>query len=336
MTKILVTGGAGYKGAVLVPKLLRAGYEVTVLDWYLYGDVLDRHPRLRQVKGDIRNQALLNRLLPGTGAVIHLACISNDPSVELDRRLSQKINYDAFRPLVRQCKQHGVERFIFASSSSVYGLSDKKNVTEDHPHVPLTDYNRYKSMCESVLWEEQDDKFAAVSVRPATVCGYSPRLRLDLTVNILTNHAVNKGVITVFGGEQMRPNIHIEDITDLYVRLLAAPKEKIAGQAFNAGYQNRRVADLAEIVKRQVGKLIPERGEIAVAVTESDDARSYHISSEKLRRMLGFKPKHTIEEAVSDLVGAFRAGKIPDPLAADRYFNIRMMQSQAAREVVWR
>jgi nucleoside-diphosphate-sugar epimerase len=326
--QVLVTGGAGYKGAVLVPKLLAAGHRVTVLDWYIYGqNVLAPHERLAEIKGDIRDINLVARLLHGVDAVIHLACISNDPSVELDPKLSKSVNLDAFRPLVRLSKQAGAQRFIFAASSSVYGVSDAPKITEEHPHVPITDYNRYKSMCEDILWEEQSDSLTVVSVRPATVCGYSPRLRLDLTVNILTNHAVNKQLITVFGGEQMRPNIHIDDITDLYVQLLEVPAEKIAGQAFNAGYENHRVSELADIVKGKVEHLMPELDAIDIETTESDDVRSYHISSEKIKRVLGFVPKCRIEDAVVDLVAAFRAGRVPNPLEDKRYYNIKMMQS---------
>jgi len=325
--RVFVPGGAGYKGAVLVPKLLEAGYQVTVLDWFLYGDdVLADHPNLRQVKGDVRDLDLVEELLQGSQAVIHLACISNDPSVELEPALSRSINYEAFVFFVDLAKKAGVGRFIFAASSSVYGVSNKQNVSEEHEHKPITDYNRYKSMCESVLWEAQAPGFAVTSVRPATVCGYSPRLRLDLTVNILTNHAVNKQRITVFGGEQMRPNIHIEDITDLYLKLLEVSAKKIAGQAFNAGYQNHKVIAIAQIVKRQVERLMPELGEIEIETTKSNDVRSYHISSEKLKRELGFVPKRTIEDAVDDLVAAFKAGKISDPMNNVKYYNIKMMQ----------
>ncbi|HLD25615.1 MAG TPA: SDR family oxidoreductase [Candidatus Andersenbacteria bacterium] len=331
---VLVTGGAGYKGAVLVPKLLAAGHQVTVLDWYLYGDVvLAPHAGLKQLKGDIRDMQRVRESLTDVDTVIHLACISNDPSVELDPALSKSINLDAFWPLVQLSKAVGVTRFIFAASSSVYGVSDALEVTEEHPHVPITDYNRYKSMCEDILWEEQADNFTVVSIRPATVCGYSPRLRLDLTVNILTNHAVNKQLITVFGGEQKRPNIHIEDITDLYVDLLQVPAEKIAGQAFNVGYENHRVKDLAQIVKAKVEELMPELGEIGVTTTASDDIRSYHISSEKIKRVLGFVPRRGIEDAVADLVAAFQAGNIPNSLTDPKYFNIKMMQTQPARVV---
>lgn len=318
-----------------MPKLLAAGYRVTVLDWYIFGEhVLVPHPHLRQVKGDIRDTELVGQLLPGVDAVIHFACISNDPSVELDPALSKSVNLDAFRPLVRLSKKAGVKRFIFAASSSVYGVSDVVEITEEHPHVPVTDYNRYKSLCETILWEEQTPDFTVVSVRPATVCGYSPRLRLDLTVNILTNHAVTKRLITVFGGEQMRPNIHIEDITDLYVQLLTAPAEKIAGQAFNAGYQNNRVTDLARLVKQEVERLMPELGDIEIETTASDDIRSYHISSEKVTRVLGFRPRYAVEDAVADLVKAFQAGQVPDSLTSARYYNIKMMQSLAVQHGV--
>lgn len=328
---VLVTGGAGYVGSVLVPRLLREGYRVRVLDLYIFGEhVLDAvkdHPNLEQIKGDIRDQALLRRVLPGCDAVIHLACISNDPSFELNPALSRSINYDAFEPLVRISKESGVRRFIYASTSSVYGVSDAENVTEDHPLVPITDYNKYKGLCEPILLEQQSPDFTTVVIRPATVCGYSPRQRLDLTVNILTNHAVNLGRITVFGGTQMRPNIHIEDMVDLYAMLLEVPDERIAGQIFNAGYQNRTIAEIAEIVRDVVQEELPERGEIEIVTTPSNDPRSYHISSEKIRRELGFVPKRTIEDAVRDLVAAFRGGKIPNPTTDVRYYNVKLMKA---------
>lgn len=323
MKNILVTGGAGYVGAVLVPKLLKAGYRVKVIDLYLYGeDVLQAHPHLKQVKGDIRDVALLEKEIPGTDAIIHLACISNDPSYELDPDLSRTINYDAFLPLVAIAKKNKVQRFIFASSSSVYGVKDAPNVTEDLKLEPLTDYSKYKALCEEHLLKEQTDDFTVLVLRPATVCGYSPRLRLDLTVNILTNHAVNNNRIKVFGGDQKRPNIHIEDVTDLYVEALKYPKEKIAGKIFNAGYENHTVRQIADMVKANLG-----RPGIEIAVEPTDDNRSYHISSEKIKRELGFVPKHTIAEAVRDLKAAFEAGKIPDSMTDDRYYNIKTMQA---------
>jgi nucleoside-diphosphate-sugar epimerase len=325
MKSILVTGGAGYVGSVLVPKLLNRGYSVKVIDLYLYGEnVLGQvkgHPTLTEVKGDIRDKDLLEREMPGVDVVIHLACISNDPSYELNPALSKSINFDAFLPLVETAKMNGVKRFIFASSSSVYGIKDEPNVTEDLPLAPLTDYSKYKAECEKILLDESTDTFVPVIFRPATVCGYSPRLRLDLTVNILTNHARNNNKITVFGGEQLRPNIHIEDMTDLYVESLEWPEEAISNKVFNVGYENRKIREIAELVKGVVGKSVD------VVTTPSDDNRSYHISSEKIKRELGFLPKHTIEDAVHDLVSAFDAGKIPNPMEEKRYYNIKTMQA---------
>jgi nucleoside-diphosphate-sugar epimerase len=293
---------------------------------YIYGndvfDAVKNHPNLEQVKGDLRDKALLERIIPGCDAVIHLACISNDPSFELDPQLGKSINYDAFTPLVEISKNNDVGRFIFASTSSVYGIKEEENVTEDLSLEPLTDYSKYKALCEDILRKYQSDDFTTVIIRPATVCGYSPRLRLDLTVNILTNHAVNKGVITVFGGQQKRPNIHIEDITDLYVQLLELPTEKIAEKIYNAGYENHKVAEIAEIVRNVVGK-----DDVNIVTTPTDDLRSYHISSEKIKREIGFVPKHTIEDAVRDLCDAFAAGKIPNPMTDLRYYNVKMMQA---------
>src|SRR3989304_3927551 len=255
---VLVTGGAGYVGAGLVPKLLAHGYRVTVVDLYIFGEAalapVSGHPELRQVKGDIRDRALLERELTGVDAVIHLACISNDPSFELNPALGKSINYDAFLPLVDISKDRGVRRFIYASSSSVYGIRLEENVTEDLPLTPLTDYSKYKALCEEVLLRAQAPGFTTLILRPATVCGDSPLLRLDLTVNILTNLAVNRGRVTGFGGAQKRPNIHIEDVTDLYVQALEWDDARIAGETFNAGYENHTVAALAEMVREGVGR----------------------------------------------------------------------------------
>ena len=323
--RVLVTGGAGYVGAVLVPKMLAREYGVKVLDLYLYGeDVLDAvkdHPNLEQIKGDIRDQDLLRQVLPGCDTVIHLACISNDPSFELDPDLGKSINYDAFTPLVEIARDSGVRRFIYASSSSVYGVKEVENVTEDMPLEPLTDYSKYKALCEEILLRYQSPDFTTVIVRPATVCGYSPRQRLDVIVNILTNHAVNRGTIKVFGGEQRRPNIHIHDMVDVYLMLLELPDEKIAGRVYNAGYENHAVRELAEIVRGVVG---PDKVELVTVPT--DDHRSYHISSEKIARELGFRPTHTIEEAVRDLVQAFDDGRLPNPMTNPLYYNIKRMQ----------
>jgi nucleoside-diphosphate-sugar epimerase len=334
--RIFVTGGAGYVGSVLVPKLLSAGYAVTVLDLFLFGDHLPPQsskgaPPLVKVKGDIRDQALLRSLLRGHQAVIHLACISNDPSFELDPSLSRSINFECFEPLVVLAKAAGVQRFIYASTSSVYGISNAENVSEDHPLVPLTDYNRYKGLCEPLLFKYQCPDFTTVTIRPATVCGYSPRLRLDLTVNILTFSAIETGTITVLGGSQKRPNIHIEDVTDLYVLLLQLPAEMIAGKTFNAGYQNHTIAEIAEIVGSVVSREVPGRERLEVITVPSSDLRSYHISSERIRRELGFVPKRTIEDAVRDLCRAFAEGKVPNPRGDIRYYNVKAIQAAGLR-----
>ncbi|MBV9582032.1 MAG: SDR family oxidoreductase [Chloroflexi bacterium] len=328
MTKVFVTGGAGYVGAVLVPKLLAKGYEVRVLDLFLFGhDVLPEDtPRLECIQGDIRDEGLLGDVLPGADAVIHLACISNDPSFELNPDLSKTINFDAFEPLVSISKHSGVGRFIYASSSSVYGVSDAPDVTEDHPLVPLTDYNKYKGLCEPILLKYQSPEFTTVIIRPATVCGYSPRQRLDLTVNILTNLAVNNRKITIFGGSQKRPNIHVDDIADLYVDLLERPSEQIAGKIFNAAYQNHTVSELGEMVRKVVSEKMPEIGEITMETTPSNDLRSYHVSSAKIQRELGWTPKHSVEDAIVDLCDAFKAGKLPDSLSDPKYFNVKTVQ----------
>ena len=324
LRSVLVTGGAGYVGSVLVPKLLARGHRVTVLDLYLFGDhVLDAvrdHPGLRQVRGDIRDRRLLERECRGIDAVIHLACISNDPSFELNPELGKSINYDAFLPLVRAARDAGVRRFVYASSSSVYGVKAEESVTEELALEPLTDYSKYKALCEELLLREQAPGFTTLILRPATVCGYAPRLRLDLSVNILTNHAVNTGRIRVFGGRQRRPNIHIEDVTDLYVKSLEYPDDRIAGEIFNAGYQNATIAAIADTVRAIVG-----RETVTIETVPTDDHRSYHISSDKIKRVLDYEPARTIEDAVRDLREAFRAGRVPDPMENPRYYNIKTM-----------
>ncbi len=327
MSKVLVTGGAGYVGCVLVPKLLEAGHEVVVYDLMLFGaDGLPEHEHLPVVKGDIRDTAHFSTELEGVDEVIHLACISNDTRFELDPELGKSINYDCFEPMVAAAKAAEVERFIYASTSSVYGVSDAPEVTEEHPLVPLTDYNKFKGMCEPLLLKYQSPDFTTVIIRPATVCGYSPRMRFDLTVNILTNHAVNRGKITVFGGTQQRPNIHVDDIAELYVKLLELPREMIAGETFNAGYQNHTVSELAEMVKKVVEEEMPERAPITIETTSSDDLRSYHVSSKKIAEKLGYMPKRSVEDAVRDLCRAFKAGKLPDSLEDDRYINVRYLK----------
>lgn len=328
---VLVVGGAGYVGSALVPKLLTAGYHVRVFDLYLYSnskklgeDVFQSftsHKNLEQIKGDVRDAKAIDQAVKDMDAVIHLACISNDPSFELDRNLGKSVNYLAFFPFLKSVNKHQVKRLIYASTSSVYGLKQQKEVTEDLPLEPLTDYAMYKVFCEKAVADLVPlSKTSWVILRPATVCGYSPRLRLDLSVNILTNLAVNKGKITVFGGNQTRPNIHIDDITDLYVAMLDYKINQIAGKIFNAGRDNRSIMDIAKAVKQIVGK------QVEIEVTPTDDLRSYTVSSKKIKNQLGWWPKKSVEDAIGDLATAFAKGKVANPLDDPRYYNIKTMQ----------
>jgi nucleoside-diphosphate-sugar epimerase len=331
MKKILVTGGAGYKGCVLVPKLLDAGYAVVVYDLMLFGDAglagVKSNPNLQVIKGDIRDIPAYTAALKGVNSVIHMACISNDPSFELDEGLSRTINYDCFEPMVVASKQAGVKRFIYVSSSSVYGVSEAPDVTEDHPLVPLTLYNKYKGMCEPLLFKHQSPDFVCVTLRPATVCGYSPRMRFDLTINILTNHAVNKKLITVFGGAQKRPNIHVDDVTELYVKMLEYPAALVAGEIFNVGYENFTVSELAQFVKNTVEQEFPEKAPIQVTTTPSNDNRSYHVSSKKIYDKLGWKPRLTIEDAVRGLCQAFKDGRFGnDTMSNESFVNVKVVK----------
>ena len=319
---VFITGGAGYVGAMLVPRLLQEGHRVTVLDLMIYGeDVLPKNPALTVIKGDIRNQELMKSSIQGHDVVIHLACISNDPSFELNPELGRSINLEPFRPMVEISKNVGVKRFFYASSSSVYGIKDEPNVHEGMSLEPLTDYSVFKMNCEEILSEYQSDKFTTTIIRPATVCGYSPRQRLDVVVNILTNLAYHKREISVFGGAQLRPNIHIADMVEIYVVLLNAPKEKIAGEIFNGGYENHSVLQLAETVRDVIGE------DVVLKTTPTDDNRSYHVSSKKIADVLGFKASHTIKDAVSDIKNAFEKGLLPNSLEDEMYFNINRMQS---------
>jgi nucleoside-diphosphate-sugar epimerase len=332
MKNVLVTGGAGYKGCVLVPKLLAQGYNVVVYDLMLFGPAgLPPSPNLRVIEGDIRDTPAFAAAVEGCDAVIHLACISNDPSFELDPRLSTTINFDCFEPMVIASRDAGVKRFVYVSSSSVYGVSDAPDVTEEHPLVPLTDYSRCKALCEPILLSYGSPAFVPVILRPATVCGYSPRMRFDLTVNILTNHAYNRGVITVFGGAQKRPNIHIDDLCDLYVQMLEYPDEKIAGEIFNAGYENHTVTQLAVLVKEVVEREFPEKAPIRITTTATNDNRSYHVGSRKIGEKLGFRPVHTIEDAVRDLCHAFRAGMFQDSMDNEEYVNVKRVKRLGLR-----
>ena len=321
MKKILITGAGGYVGAKLVPALLEKNYSVTALDLFIYGkEVLDEHNNLKVVVDDIRNTDMLNEVLPGHDAVIHLACISNDPSFELNPQLGQSINLDAFEPMVQIAKKSKVQRFIYASSSSVYGLKSEKNVTEEVSLEPLTDYSKFKVECEKILKPFNSEDFTTVTIRPATVCGYSRRQRLDVVVNILTNLAFNKREISIFGGKQLRPNIHIDDMVRSYILMLEAKKDDISGEVFNVGYDNLSIENIATKVKNIVGK------DVVLKTTPTDDNRSYHISSGKIKKQLDFSPMFGVEDAIRDLKSAFEKKLLPDSLSNDVYFNIKRME----------
>lgn len=320
MTSILITGGAGYVGSVLTPYLLSKSYKLKVLDLMIYGNTIQKNLNLNIIKGDIRDKALVKKEMKNIDVVIHLACISNDPSFELNPKLGKEINLDAFEPLVQIAKSSGVKKFIYASSSSVYGIKKEKDVCEEMSLEPLTDYSKFKAECENILKNYKSNDFITTIIRPATVCGYSPRQRLDLVVNILTNLAYHKRQIKVFGGDQLRPNIHINDMVSAYERILVSPDSKINGEIFNIGFQNQTVNQLAESVKKIIGS------DVKIIKVPTDDNRSYHVSSLKIKKILNFTPKFTIEDAISDLKKAFNNKLLINTFEDSKFFNIKKMQ----------
>lgn len=325
--RIFITGGAGFCGSVLVPRLLNKGHHVTVYDTLWFGCHLPNHPNLQVIKGDIRDTDWFEHSLYETNAVIHLAAVANDPSAELDEHFTKEIDLDAFEPLVVAAKEAGVNRFIYCSTSSVYGISDAPDVTEEHPCVPITLYNRFKADCEPILFRHASEDFTCTILRPATVCGYSPRQRLDLCVNILVNHAVNKGEITVFGGSQQRPNIHIEDLVDFYELLLEAPHEKIHKEIFNVQCAYHTISELSVTVKLVVERELYDNNDvIKIKTIPSNDLRSYRINANKANRILDYRPKRSIEDAVVDLIRAFQNHLLPDPLTDPIYYDVEVMK----------
>ncbi len=319
--KVFVIGGGGYVGSQLVPELIRNGYIVTVYDLFIYGeDVLEKNINLKIIKGDIRDLNLLSSSFKNHDVIIHLACISNDPSFELNPKLGKSINLDCFRPLVELSKKQNIQRFIYASSSSVYGIKKEKNVHEDLKLEPLTDYSKFKVECENILSEHTSENFETVIVRPATVCGYARRQRLDVVVNILTNLAYNKRKITIYGGNQLRPNIHINDMANIYLKILNSDKKLVNGEIFNAGYDNFTVNEIASTVKNIIGE------DVELETLETNDNRSYHVSSNKIKDIINFEATYTIKDAVKDLKEAFENNKLPNSLKDSKYFNIKKMQ----------
>jgi nucleoside-diphosphate-sugar epimerase len=305
---VFVTGGCGYKGTVLVPKLLAQGHKVKVLDTMWFGNYLEPHDNLRVIKGDVRDIDQIS--LDDIDAVIHLSSVANDPCGDLDPKLTWEISALATMQLADKAVRSGVKHFIYASSGSVYGVKDEEQVTEDLELKPISEYNKTKMVSERVLLSYKD-KMVVQIVRPATVCGYSPRMRLDVAVNLLAMQALSKGKITVFGGDQTRPNIHIDDITDLYIFLLK--NTEITG-IFNAGFENISILDIAQLVTKQV--------QVDISVTASNDPRSYRVNSDKLLAT-GFKPKKTVNNAITEIVEKFRSGVLKDE---DHFYNLKWME----------
>jgi nucleoside-diphosphate-sugar epimerase len=311
--RILVTGGCGYKGTVLVPKLLALGHRVTVLDIQWFGNFLQSHPRLRIVEGDVRDASVVD--LSGIDAIIHLASVANDPCSDLDPKLTWEISALATMQLADRAVRHGVHQFIYASSGSVYGVKTEADVTEELELTPLTEYNKTKMVAERVLLSYAESMTVQI-VRPATVCGYSPRMRLDVSVNMLAMQALTRGVITVFGGDQTRPNIHIDDIANVYLHLLEKPQ--LTG-VYNAGFENLSIMQIAEQVCEQVPA--------DIRVSASNDPRSYRVNSDKLLAT-GFRPRHGVRDAIAEIVARYRAGELRDN---DQFHNLRWMQRSILR-----
>jgi len=321
-SKILIVGGGGYVGSMLVPYLIEKGYQVGVIDLFIYGEnTIDDHKNYKKIKGDIRDYKFLKDHIDNYDVIIHLACISNDPSFELNPSLGKSINFDSFEPLVDLSRKRNVKKFIFASSSSVYGVKDKSNVIETDSTHPITDYSKFKLNCEKILLSYKNENFCPFIIRPATVCGYSRRQRLDLIVNILTNFAFHKKVINVFGGDQLRPNIHIKDMIRVYEFFIKEDLDKMSGDIVNAGIENNSVNELAEIVKKNIDN------KIEIKRVPTDDNRSYHISSKKLIKDYNFQFNHTISDAVNDLKNAFDTGKLKNTFNDDKFFNVKLMQN---------
>lgn len=311
--KVFVTGACGYKGSVLVPKLLRAGHQVVAFDIQWFGNFLTPHPDLTVVKGDVRNPEEVN--LDGVDAIIHLSSVANDPCGDLDPKLTWEISCLATMQLADRAKRKGIKRFIYASSGSVYGVKDEPQVTEDLELLPISEYNKTKMCGERIVLSYDRDMVVQI-VRPATVCGYSPRMRLDVSVNMLTMQAMKNGKITVFGGDQTRPNIHMDDITDLYLFLLDHPEHT---GVYNAGFENISILDIAKMVSKHVPS--------EIIVTPSNDPRSYRVNSDRLLAT-GFRPKKTVEDAIKEIVGMSRQGVLKDD---ERWHNLRWMQNEVLK-----
>ena len=325
---ILVTGASGYVGASLTDKII-SNKDVKLINYdiSIFGDNhLPKKENYMYVKKDLRYKNSFEKTIRENDidTVLHLACISNDPTFELKSDISKIINYDCFEDLVSISKKNNVKKFIYASTCSVYGVSDSPNVTESHPLVPMTDYNKYKAMCEPILKKYLDDNFHGVIIRPATVCGYSQKMRFDLTVNILTNFAYNKGFIKVFGGEQTRPNIHIDDMCNLYVKLISLDFKNINGEIFNAGLENLRIIDIAKKIQKIMKSKFNK--DIEIKIEKSNDKRSYQINSDKIQKVLKFNFEKNVDDAIHDLLSNFENGNLKDTFDP-KWQNIQVLKN---------
>ncbi len=306
---ILLTGGCGFVGTVLTKKLLDEGHKVTVVDIMWFGNFLPEHENLTVIKEDVRNADKVP--MEGMDAVLHLANVANDPCSDLNPKLSWEVNALATKFLVERAIDYGVKQFVYASSGSVYGVKDEPEVTEELSLVPISDYNKTKMISERVLLSYKD-KIAIQVIRPATVCGVSPRMRLDLSVNMLTMQALKNGKITVFGGNQTRPNINLKDMIRVYLHFLEQG-DKLQG-IYNAGFENISILDIAE---RVVEKIPAE-----IIVTGSNDPRSYRLSSKKLLAT-GFEQKYTVDDAIKEVIEAYQSGNLKDE---EGCYNIKTMK----------
>ena len=324
--KVLLVGGGGYVGVELQRFLAESNYHVRVLDtfWYPNGKWANSDGgfvnQIEYIDGDIRDRDVVNKALIGMDACIHLACISNDPSYELNPNLGRSINFDSFGMFVEEINKSSIKTLIYASSSSVYGVKEEEKVTEELICEPLTDYSKYNARCEEIILNESLNDKVVTIVRPATVCGYSTRQRLDLVVNILTTTALVHNEIKVFGGKQYRPNLHIADMVESYLALLEASPKSINQEVFNIGSKNLTVREIAEAVREEVGK------EIEIQFLETNDLRSYRVDSSKIQKHIGFSPKFTVNDAIKDLKNNFGEFKSSDPLSDPRYINIARMK----------
>lgn len=323
---LLITGGSGYVGTRLIYRLLSKNINIHNYDISLFGDDhLPKNKNFYYHKKDLRDIKSFEEVIKKNkiDAVLHLACISNDPTFELNSKISKEINFTAFEPLVKISKSHGVKKFIYASTCSVYGVSDQPEVKENHPLLPITDYNKFKALCEPVLNKYIDSDFHGITIRPATVCGYSEKMRFDLTVNILTNFAFNKGFIKVFGGQQRRPNCHIEDMCNLYEKIIFDNISRFNGEIFNLGSENLKIIEIAEMIKSLMKSRYSK--DIEIKIEESSDPRSYHINSDKIKKLLNFEFKYKVNDAINDLLNEFDKGNLKDSFE-EKWSNISTLK----------